>query len=278
MTRDADMATRDYLTLVLREIGRETDIGVIQMVLGQLKVALDQYADPTFRPIGLQWLTDGAWTHVQDTSGGSDPQLAWVRTFAAAATSAPDLVRLRGLLSGDLVVEGLNVDTDLRWHLLFNLVARAGAGGQDIDAELERDPTAAGERNAAACRAAQPTAEAKAAAWVSIVERDALPNAVQAAVIRGFQQPDQRTLLEPYVERYLAAVEEIWATRTRETAQRLTEGLFPRYVIDPATVATVNQFIDSEQPTSGLRRLLLERADAMARALRARERDAAAAR
>ncbi|NEE60556.1 aminopeptidase N, partial [Streptomyces sp. SID8455] len=71
---------------------------------------------------------------------------------------------------------------------------------EEIAAEYERDRTAAGERHAAVARAAQPSEEAKAEAWASVVESGNLPNALQEAVISGFVQPDQRELLAPYVE------------------------------------------------------------------------------
>src|SRR5512142_2316372 len=126
MTRDAEVATRDYLTLVLAGIGAETEIGGVQTLLRQVKLALDCYAAPEFRPVGVERL---------------------------AAASPAHLARVRGLLSGAVTVDGLAVDTELRWHLLHNLVARGAAGAAEIEAELARDRTAAGERHAAAARA-----------------------------------------------------------------------------------------------------------------------------
>ena len=62
-----------------------------------------------------------------------------------------------------MVLDGLTVDTELRWALLGRLVSRGfrGFGAVEINAELARDATDAGERHAATCRAAIPTAEAK---------------------------------------------------------------------------------------------------------------------
>ena len=80
---------------------------------------------------------------------GSDHQLAWTRTFAAAARTPEHVAVLRGLLDGTDPVPGLAVDADLRWTLLQALVAVGAAGDAEIDAELERDPTASGQRRAA---------------------------------------------------------------------------------------------------------------------------------
>ena len=73
-------------------------------------------------------------------------------------TADDDLALLAGLLDGSVVLDGLTVDTELRWALLGRLVSRGfrGFGAAEIDAELARDATDAGERHAAACRAAIP--------------------------------------------------------------------------------------------------------------------------
>ena len=48
---------------------------------------------------------------------------------------------LQALLHGSLVIDGLTIDTDLRWTLLTGL-ARAGRADEDrIAAELRRDRT-----------------------------------------------------------------------------------------------------------------------------------------
>ena len=59
-----------------------------------------------------------------------------MRAFTGVATSADDLEFLAGLLDGTVVLDGLAVDTDLRWTLLRRLVSRGVLGEEAIDAEL----------------------------------------------------------------------------------------------------------------------------------------------
>ena len=106
---------------------------------------------------------------------------------------------LAGLLDGSAYLDGLVVDTELRWRLLHRLVSQGAAGPAEIDAELRRDATDAGERRAATCRAAIPDAAAKEAAWQAIVS-GTLPNATFRATLNGFADPDQAELLTPYAE------------------------------------------------------------------------------
>jgi aminopeptidase N len=278
MLRDAEMPARDYVRLVARGIGGEGDIGLLQSHLRQAKIACDSFADPAWRDAGVRLLSTAAFDHATSAQPGSDHQLAWVRALATTATDEEHLALLAGLLSGDRALDGLRVDVDLRWALLHRLVVVGRAGDTEIDAELDRDKTATGERQAALLRAARASAEAKAEAWAAVVERDELPNALQRSTVVGFQQPDQRELLAPYVERYFDAVTEVWETRTPEMAQDLVVGLFPTLVIGQATIDHTDAWLRSADPEPTLRRLIVEGRDTMARALRARACDGAAAR
>jgi aminopeptidase N len=276
MTRDAELATRDYVALVQRGIGGENDIGVVQSLLRQAQSALALYADPDWAPQGRAALADSALEAVRTADPGSDLQLAWTRALGSLASSDEQLDLLRALLDGTEQLPGLTVDAELRWHLLRRLLVVGRAGLDDIETELQRDPTAAGQRHAAAGKASLPSPQAKAEAWVSLVDSDDLPNAVQAAVIGGFAQPEQVDLLEPYVDRYFEVIAGIWAHRTAEMAQNLVVGLYPDLIIRPDIVERTDAYLSGNDVPPALARLLLEGRDNVVRALRARERDATA--
>ncbi|MFJ5551765.1 aminopeptidase N [Streptomyces sp. NPDC093225] len=277
MTRDGELAARDYLQLVLSGIAKETDIGVVQSLHRQVKLAIDLYADPTWRETGLALWTEATLEHLRAAAPGSDHQLAWARAFAATARTDAQLELLDGLLSGAEAVEGLVVDTELRWAFLERLAATGRADEKEISAELERDNTAAGQRHAATARAARPTAAAKAEAWASVVESADLPNAVQEAVIGGFVQTDQRELLAPYGEKYFAVVKGIWDSRSHEIAQQIAVGLYPSLSVSQATLDATDGWLDSAEPNAALRRLVSESRSGVERALKAQSADAAAA-
>ncbi|MFF3620304.1 aminopeptidase N [Streptomyces sp. NPDC002467] len=277
MTRDGELATRDYLSLVLSGIGKETDIGVVQSLHRQVKLAIELYADPAWREEGLAAWTSAALEHLRAAEPGSDHQLAWARAFAATARTEEQLTFLSALLDGSTVVEGLAVDTELRWAFLERLAATGHADEGTIAAELERDATAAGERHAATARAARPTAEAKAAAWASVVESGDLPNAVQEAVIAGFVQTDQRELLAPYTAKYFSALKGVWESRSHEIAQQIAVGLYPSLQVSEATLSQTDSWLASAEPNAALRRLVSESRSGVERALKAQAADAAAA-
>ncbi|MFE7316867.1 aminopeptidase N [Streptomyces sp. NPDC057555] len=276
MTRDGELPARDYLALVLSGIGKETDIGVVQTLHRQVKLALDLYAAPEWREDGLATWTEATLTHLRAAAPGSDHQLAWARAFAASARTGAQLDLLQGLLDGTEEIPGLAVDTELRWALLERLAATGRAEEPAIAAELERDRTSAGERHAATARAARPTAEAKAEAWASVVASDKLPNAVQEAVIAGFVQPDQRELLEPYTARYFEAVKDVWDNRSHEMAQQIVVGHYPALQVSQETLDATDAWLAAADPSPALRRLVTESRAGVERALTARAADAAA--
>ncbi|MER5358951.1 aminopeptidase N [Streptomyces sp. NPDC002785] len=277
MTRDGELATRDYLSLVLAGIGKETDIGVVQSLHRQVKLALDLYAAPEWREAGLTQWTEATLAHLRAAEPGSDHQLAWARAFAATARNPQQLDLLQSLLDGKETVEGLAVDTELRWAFVERLAATGLLEEDEIAAEYERDKTAAGERHAATARAARPTEEAKAEAWASVVESDKLPNSLQEAVIDGFVQTDQRELLAPYTEKFFATVKGVWESRSHEMAQQIAVGLYPSVQVSQATLDTTDAWLSSAEPNAALRRLMSESRSGVERALKAQAADAAAA-
>ncbi|MFE9607284.1 aminopeptidase N [Streptomyces sp. NPDC006012] len=277
MTRDAELATRDYLSLVLSGIGKESDIGVVQSLQRQVKLAIEMYAAPVTREALLTRWTDATLAHLRSAEPGGDHQLAWARAFAATARTPEQLDLLEGLLDGTHTVGGLAVDTDLRWAFVERLAATGRFDETEIAGEYERDRTAAGDRHAATARAARPTPEAKAEAWASVIESDKLPNAVQEAVIGGFVQTGQRELLAPYTERYFEVVKGIWDSRSHEIAQQIAVGFYPSIQVSEETLARTDTWLAAAEPGAALRRLVSESRAGVERALKAQAADAAAA-
>ena len=272
MVRDAEMATRDYVRLVLSGVSSVADISVVQTLLRQAGQAVRRFAAPAWRQTGLALMASVLRDLLDDASAGSDIQLAYVRAFAGVATSADDLALLAGLLDGPVVLDGLTVDTDLRWSLLWRLVSRGARWEDEIDAELARDATDAGERHAAACRAAIPTAEAKQKAWETMIGGE-LTVAMFRAVLSGFADPDQPELVEPYREKYFQVVGDVWRIWSSVMAQDFVTGVYAVCPISRETVEMTDAYIRAADPPAALRRLLIEGRDDILRALRCQDRD-----
>ena len=272
--RDGETPARDYVELVLQNIGAESDSSVVQVLLRQLASTLAFYVDPEDRDAMGDAAADSLLELALAAAAGSDAQLQFTRAFSAHARTTPQLDAVEAMLNGDRVAEGLSVDQDLRWELLTSLVVGGRAGEAEIDAQLARDSTASGALAAAAARAALPTADAKEAAWAALVDAADLPNATQRSMIGGFTRVHDRSLLEPFVERYFASVQDVWATRTHEIAQQIVVGLYPSLLTTQDTLDRTDAFLDRlGEASPSLRRLLLESRDGVVRALKAQAAD-----
>jgi aminopeptidase N len=277
MTREAEIPARQYVEMVLRNISGETEIGVVQSLLAQSSAAINVYGDPANRVPALDRLATAALDALRSARPASDLQLAWTRCFVASAQREEHLAHVRALLDGHATEDGVSVDTDLRWQMVRCLAASGVADVGLIAAELERDPTDKGEREAAAARAARPTAEAKAEAWAAIDGSPPLSFALMRATIAGFQHPAQRELLTSYRDKYFEALQRIWGTSELEVALGYTNGLYPRIIVEPATIEATDAYIAAHAPEAPLKRLLIEGRDDVRRALAARAKDAAQA-
>ncbi|MCM3893646.1 aminopeptidase N [Gordonia sputi] len=283
MTRQAEMKARDFVALVEHGIAAETEIGVVQRVLLQATTAIESYAAPGWAAtVGWPGFSSRLLELARAAESGSDHQLAFINTLLAGRLFDQQIAVVRALLDGDDPADhglaGLTIDTDLRWKLVLAL-ATAGAIDSDpsntpvIDAEAKRDNTSAGTRQAATARAARPLAEAKADAWAQAIDDDTLSNIYTRAVVAGFDRPGQSELLSQYVDKYFAAVPEVWSRRSSEVAQTVVNGLYPSWEITPEALAKADEFLSNDHPAA-LKRLIIEGRAGVERSLRARGFDA----
>ena len=273
MTREAELKARDFVRLVCHGLPAETEVGVVQRLLLQAQTAIASYADPSWAPEGWRIFTDRLLELATSVEPGSDHQLALVNALAGSVLDEVKVSAVRGWLDGSAPLDGLVVDTDLRWRLLQALVAHDAAAEREIDEALTADSTATGNRQAERARALRPTEEAKAEAWRRAVHDDELPNAINESIIAGFSHPAQRGLLAPYVSRYFADVADVWQRRSSERAQPVATGLFPSWAVSDDTVAAADSWLADDSHPPALRRLVTEGRAGILRALAARKFD-----
>jgi aminopeptidase N len=275
MVRDGELAAGRYLAIVLANVAAEAEIGVVQSLLRQAASAVELFAAPARRDALRRRLAEGAHRLLHAAAPGSDLQLAYAGAFIDAARDEKHVHALQRLLDGTLSVEGLAVDTELRWRIVIALCA-AGVGDEGlVAAELARDPTDIGARRAATARAARPDPAAKEAAWAQLCDPD-LPFATMRAVMVGFMRPDQPALAAAFVDRYFDALPTVWAERVPEVALAFTESCYPTPAASDDLLARTDAFLATTEVPPPFRRLLLEGADNVRRILRARAADAAA--
>ncbi len=274
-TRDAEASASDYVHLVLRNLGAETESTTVRTTLGQLQLAANSYVAPEKRDATRARVADALWQLAQAAEAGSDSQLQFVTAFASAAATAAQWEQVRQVRDGEVVFDGLEIDTDLSWQLLVALAAGGVVTASDIDEALAADNTAKGGEFAAQAKAALPTVEAKAAAWSSLVDNDDQPNTIVRSAALGFVHPAGRDLLDDFVARYFDALLPIWNSRTYQIAQYLIVGLYPSPLADVALRDATRAWLaaNTDAPPA-LRRLVAENLAGVERALAVQDRDA----
>ena len=300
MTRDAELPTRQYVEIAGRHARREDEPALIERVLTQAIAACDQFSEPANRERVRALLHAAAREQVDSLPADSVTRLSWARCLITTSQDEADLDLLEALIDERERIDGLPLDTDLRWLIVARLATAGRYDAAHIKAELRRDPTDFGRRHAAASLSARPDVTAKADAWQIITEparpvpdswKDVihvpLSLATTAAIMRGFafgafveggfHRPGQDELTRLYVSRYLESAPRMWAERSIEDAEEFTESMYPRYLTDDSTIAALQQAIARRDLPGAARRILQEGHDGTLRARRAREADAAAA-
>ena len=279
MTRDAELKARDFVALVISGVHAETEVGVAQRLLLQAQTALGSYADP-------EWAASNGWPAFGDalldlareSQPGSDHQLAYVNALCSSVLSRNHVAVLSTLLDNEpaaVNLPGLVIDTDLRWRIVTALAASGdidadGPATPFIDAEAAQDLTAAGKRNAAAASAARPQAAFKDAAWQQVIEDDTIANITTRSIVTGFVRPGQGQLLQPFRDRYFAAIAAVWERRSSEVAQTVVIGLYPSWDVSQAGLDAADAFLAGGDVPPALRRLVLEGRAGVERSLGAR--------
>ena len=273
MTRDAEMRARDWVDLVLANIGRESDAWAVTRIPASTALAVNFYSDPAHRAELRGTWESGLRELFLAAEAGSDHQLTFARSYAGAAHSTAALDDLIGLLDGSFTVEGLAIDQDMRWSLITALAKAGRFGDAEIDAELEVDRTISGKEQAAAARAAQPTAAAKEAGWNAIID-PATPNETSREIAMSIFRFGQEDVLEPYLEKFLEAAETLIDTIGFHKASAVLEYGFPRPLGSARTLVRLDEWLADNAAPKGAQRYVGEARAEIARALTAQEHDA----
>lgn len=268
--RDGEATAQWFVNLVLANIGHEVDSSVVQTLLRQLNTALSLYTPEDQASQLRATAADRLLELARGAEAGSDNQLQFIKAFAQHARTGEQLDTLAGLHSAEQSLDGLDLNTDLKWEMLTGLVAGGRAGESEIAAAEQNDATATGALAAAQARAAVPTAEAKQRAWDQVVSGE-LSSTTQRNVLAGFARTNDPALLAGFAPQFFEGVEELWASRSHEMAESAAIGLFPTSQVSQQTVDAANTLIErAREKQAALARTVAESRDEVVRALTAR--------
>ncbi|WP_041833281.1 aminopeptidase N [Actinoplanes sp. N902-109] len=264
---DAERPVAELVTLVLAALPVEREVVVVEDVLATTRGLVNRYPTEEARPAALELLAQACDRLLAASEPGSSLRLAAMRGLVGATA---DTVRLKGWLAGDGVPEGVAIDDDLAWLILYRLVVLGAAGAQEIEARYQQDRSAFGEQWAARCRAAVPDAEAKARAWDYLINDPAASNRLLEATAQGFWHAEQLELITPYAERYFTDVPAMLARRGGMSGERVAVMAYPSVVVSEQTRQHAAALLAAPGTSSIMHRVVTDGDDDMRRALLAR--------
>jgi aminopeptidase N len=186
-------ATMLDLDLLALQLPRESSATLVTAALDRVR---DHLVRRVLTPPALEVIAAACASF-----GEPDEQRA-IALARGLAWSTSDREMLRRWLDADATDQGLVLDPELRWAVVWRLTSLGGLEAPQIEAERVRDGTAAGELGALTALAARPTAEAKSAAWAAMTEDPDVSVRRFRALARGLWSPSP--LVAPYVAAYFA--------------------------------------------------------------------------
>ena len=280
MVRDGEVAASRYVEVALRALAVESNSTVVQVMLNALHTCVESYVHPSKREALDKMVGDRLLLLARTAESGSDAQLQLVRSVGRRAVTAQQLQAVQALLDGEAPLEGLVMDTELKWNLLTSLCAAGHLGQDRVDAMLQEDDTVNGRERALQAGYARPDAAVKAQAFQRAYADRELTNDQLISVISGFNRAREAALLAPHAPEYFAALEDTFRDRSFEVAEELIEGLYPYDLVGfqeetgVDVLGMTQSWLDSHPDSpAALRRLVLESQSVAQRIATAQARD-----
>jgi aminopeptidase N len=232
MVRDQQLRSTEYLELVRSKIVREQMPELVEAVLNNATAAISRYVPEEWKSREAHALAQAAYLSLK-APGSSDLKIIWARNLIANSIVPEDLLLVARLADGGETIDGVTIDQDMRWAIAAKHVAYGMPGAADrVTSDGERDPSDRGVRAKLRCETSEPTPEAKAAAWEKFQGDGYGSLYLTSAAMSGFTWSDQRTLLEPYVEKFFAAIPGVFRSKDKEFATDYFRALFPGYRVE----------------------------------------------
>jgi aminopeptidase N len=285
MVLDGQVRPQDYADAALSQGKNETDTVVLASLLKHLvdtsanHSSVLKFLKGDLRNLYLRKFETWTKTRLLLARAGSDHQIIWFQTYLESASSAPSIQYLKGLLSGRQKLRGFPIDQERRWKVIRTLARNGDKGVQEaIAAELLKDPTDMGQKEAIAAEAMIPHAESKKT-WLTQVSQPngALPLAKLREAMNHYQVLGQEEFIQASADTYFEKLPQLAFSKKlqdQEHSKWFAEGMFPSLCnseIVKRTTDLLNAY--PKLPASVIKTLNIQRQEEE-RCIRAQEKSA----
>jgi aminopeptidase N len=207
--REAEMDPREYIDLALRLLPKEADESLAQSIIGRTTAALHHYVSPGTRTQlvpRMEALAYGQMLHSQSP----DMRITWFRALRGVAETETARGQLKDMLSGKLVVPGVELRPLDRWNIVASLVALNDPEAAALLAsEEKRDPSGDGKKYAYMAAAARPDAATKSQYFEEYLHNTARPEDWVEQSLGSFNWWNQSEITAPFLGRALDALSQV---------------------------------------------------------------------
>ncbi len=273
MVRYAKLSPLRYFEIASRALVKEDDEAVLAVILGRhspLKDLYTAYLSPkdrvTLAPAFEATLLD----RVQKAEKGGSQQMLFFDFLSGITQSPAGLETLRGMIENSTAPEGITLDQDRRWNIVFTLARNGHASSTKlVEAEEKRDPSDTGVRNAYASRVAMPTLAAKSGFWKAVENPEKIPPSTLQSAAREFHQPNDLALSGKFTQDFFARLKKIDWKKSDQLVHVYFERLFPHNLCSQKLLEQSRRELKSASYVTPLaRRAWIEANDELARCVR----------
>lgn len=231
MVRDGALDPIRYFELARAGYARETDEGVLSVVLGrhtQFRDVYHEYMSIEDRRRHAADLEKTIQDRIASAAKGSTPQLLFFDFLVRVAQTPETILQFAQWIQKSEAPAGIELDQERRWNMLYAIASHGYPGAKALlDAEEKRDPSDLGKRMAYAARVSIPDPEAKKAFWKAIEHPEKIPPSTLRQAASGFHQPNYPSLIKPYVKAYFERLRRVDWKKSDQLVHVYFDGLFP---------------------------------------------------
>ncbi len=207
--KGTEISPSDYIALALKSLPGETDEGLTQSLLDRVARAFQSYLSKNQQTSFAPQIESLCFDRMMKADDGG-LRITYFRAVRALATTADARQRLKEILSGKLVIPGIEIKQFDRWQIIRFLLAQQDAEAESLlEAERKRDATDDGRKQAYIAEAARADAATKQRYFNDYLKNRAIPEDWIEGSLQPFNSSNQSHLTLRYLKPALEALPQI---------------------------------------------------------------------